>query len=464
MKRFFRLTAVALAVMTLFASCLKGNDDDTVVTYNDKAITSFTLATLNRYVHTTAADGSDSVYVTTVAGAGYKFSIDQLQHYICNLDSLPMGTDVRHVPCTITTLNQGALVIESLNSDSLFYLSTGTQTDSLDFSEPRHLRVYASDGSGYTVYTVQLNVHQEDGDTFSWQQRAESDPMLAQQTDLRVVTNGNRVFVAGTDGSTTTLFGTDDDGKTWHVLTPDFNTPLAAEAYRNITVAAGYLYLLTDGQLMRSDDGEHWTPLGTPGLTQLMGACPTELYAKGTTGEMMMSADGGATWQTDELDADAALLPTEDVAIMTRPYTTNKGIDYVLMAGNRSQTDYPDDRGAQLWCKTVDRTETGVQTPWSHMEVAENNVGLYLPRVSHLSLISYDNSIFALGNKGGAAVVYESKDGGLTWNADTTFEIPEALTGAEPLSVAVDDSQFVWMVQATTGQVWRGRLNRLGWE
>ena len=74
-----------LLVIAVLTSCLKSNDDEAVY-YNDAAITSFTLGTLNRYLHTTTAAGKDSIYKTSVAASSYKFNIDQINHVIFNPD------------------------------------------------------------------------------------------------------------------------------------------------------------------------------------------------------------------------------------------------------------------------------------------------------------------------------------------------------------------------------------------
>ena len=172
MKQYFRLTSMAFALLLLCASCLKGNDSETV-SYNDKAIASFALTTLNCYHHTTSSTGADSVYMTKITGSNYKFNIDQMQHIIYNTDSLPKGTDVTHVACNISTLNYGVLVLEAIGNDSLYYLANTTPTDSIDFSQPRMMRVYSNNGDGYVTYTVKLNVHQEEGSEFRWTRMAE---------------------------------------------------------------------------------------------------------------------------------------------------------------------------------------------------------------------------------------------------------------------------------------------------
>ena len=94
-----------MALTLIFASCLKSEDEATV-SYNDTAISSFSLGTLNRYVKTKAKDGvTDSTYKTTVPGGKYLFRIDHLNHKIYNPDSLPYGTDVKKVVVTVSAKN-----------------------------------------------------------------------------------------------------------------------------------------------------------------------------------------------------------------------------------------------------------------------------------------------------------------------------------------------------------------------
>ena len=142
-----------VAVMLLLASCMKSKDNN-VTLASDTAITSFSLGTMKKIVHTTSSTGADSTYKVSVTGSDYKFSIDQVNHSIFNADSLPQGTDVSKVLCSVTALNNGGVFVEDLVEEgSLLFVS-----DSIDFSVPRKFRVYASDGSGYETYNVKVNV------------------------------------------------------------------------------------------------------------------------------------------------------------------------------------------------------------------------------------------------------------------------------------------------------------------
>lgn len=463
MKQYFRLTSMALGLLLLCASCLKGSDNETV-RYNDKAIATFALTTINCYHHTVSSTGADSVYMTKIMGSNYKFNIDQMQHLIYNTDSLPKGTDVVHVACNISTLNNGALVLEAIGNDSLYYLGSTTPTDSIDFSQPRRMRVYSSDGDGYVTYTVKVNVHQEDGETFTWCRMADEDAILTAFTDCRVLALDDEILVAGTDGTSTVFYNPLSQNEAARpLLVSRAETSFGADAYANVTVYNGSLYMLNDGQLMRSTDSKEWEQVSTPDLKRLIGSSTKELYGISNNNELMVSTDDGQTWEMEDLDDDSSLLPTEDIAIAYRPYSTNKNVDDVLMGGCRSAESYPDDKGVQLWRKTVDFSDLSVPMPWLYVEVAENNVGSFLPCISSLSLFVYDGNFMAAGICDGSKVIYCSPDGGLTWRKVPKYSLPIRVTADAPLSVTVDAQNFIWVVQAKTGQVWRGRLNRLGW-
>ena len=172
LMRQLKTLFILLASLTLTASCLSGGDSDTIL-YSDAAITSFTLGTLTLYTETVDDDGNDTITKSTYSGSSYSFHIDQVNHRIYNTDSLPYGTDVKHVLVTLTTYNNSYAVIQSIErEDSLVWYNS---TDSIDFTQLRKFIVYASDGEGRSEYTVNVNVHQEKKDLFKWEQMAATD-------------------------------------------------------------------------------------------------------------------------------------------------------------------------------------------------------------------------------------------------------------------------------------------------
>ena len=54
-----------------------------------------------------------------------------------------------------------------------------------------------------------------------------------------------------------------------------------------------------------------------------------------------------------------------------------------------------------------------------------------------------------------------SEDNGVTWKADGVYVLPEELCGQEvPVASVVESGSQLWLVAG--GQVWLGRLTRLG--
>ena len=166
-KYISALCALIIGTLSL-TSCLNSSDDSDITYYNDTAITAFNLTTVNRYVHTTSKSGKDSVYKKTLSSP-VKFHIDQYKRVIYNTDSLNADCDLSHVLVTISAKNNGYVVIKSLISDTLFNYSS---SDSLDFSQPREIRVYANDGSGYRAYQIVINKHQTTTGKLLWEKMA----------------------------------------------------------------------------------------------------------------------------------------------------------------------------------------------------------------------------------------------------------------------------------------------------
>jgi len=210
---------LTMAVLTV-SSCLGSSDND-VTTYDDMVVTSFSLGTLNRYITTTSSTGADSTYRVNITGSYYPMTIDQLGQKIYNRDSLPYGTDISHVICTITTRNSGVVYFKSVVSDTLWYYSA---EDSLDFSTPRLLRVYATDGSGSRDYTVTLNVksHTDIGvdwtshgtDVSQWPMADNTPAERAAAQGLRLVGQSSKEWYALTDDNLQ-LMVSSDSGETW---------------------------------------------------------------------------------------------------------------------------------------------------------------------------------------------------------------------------------------------------------
>jgi hypothetical protein len=81
----------------------------------------------------------------------------------------------------------------------------------------------------------------------------------------------------------------------------------------------------------------------------------------------------------------------------------------------------------------------------------------------------YDNMLMIAGGKSKDGEIdalerfYVSQDNGLTWWRLHTIIPPADLHGAEGyIASTVDGNNFIWLI--ARGKVYRGRLNRLGYE
>ena len=327
MKRILRIIGVLAVGALMTTSCLNSSDNE-VTTYNDMAIKTFTLGKLNRYLHKTSSKGTDSVYKATYSASTYKMHIDQLGHRIYNTDSLLTGTDVAHVICTVTTVNNGIVYIKSLTSDSLYYFTSGS--DSVDFSKDRVFRVFATDGSGYRDYVVSLNVRNQDKGVFNWVKADKAGfPAAADSVERRAAedlgftylgTSSYEIYAMTPDG---VLVESEDGGITWKedVLESSVQLmPTKSLSYVTWYWDAQTDYALLVGQLFDTDEamvlwrklvdnngGGRWVymPLAGNNPYYLPRMEHVELvhYADGVLafgcdGKIYQSRDQGITWKT----------------------------------------------------------------------------------------------------------------------------------------------------------------------
>jgi hypothetical protein len=466
MKRIFIPFTILFTTLVVLSSCLN-SDDDKVVYYDDTAITSFSLGTLNRTVHTVSSTGADSVYQTTLEGSEYAFYIDHDKREIYNADSLPCGTDVKHVICSITIKNGGTVGIKSMTSDSVMVYD---QTDSLDFSTPRVIVVYAHSGKAKRPYTVHVNVHQEEAEVFNWSDMGRQD-FFATMDEMKAVTCGDQLYTFGRQDGRLVAFTTAiNDGKDWRQLTLPDDLSSAANAYQDVITKDGFIYLLHDGQVVRSANGSDWETIGSTDLRRLVAAGTGKIYGVSNSGTLMASADNGATWTEEKMDAAVEWLPEENINAACLPLRSNTDLERVVIVGNRNTDLFPNDSYAMVWGKVEDLSGDAEENGWMYYN--QFDLTYYcLPRLAHLTMCTYDQSLIAFGGAGlgasteaGFSKIYVSVDGGITWKGSSLYPLPEGLTdNGQALTAVVDGNNCLWIICNQSGQVWRGRLNRLGW-
>ena len=461
MKRTYITQLILIAVIGMLTSCL--GDDDTqsyYLTSNHTAITGFSLSAANQYCHTIGSQGQDSIYKKAVAVSDYTFYIDHEKGLIYNPDSLPYGTDPEHILINVTTANSATVYLQNIEDKESNYHAT---TDSVDFSTPRIFHILSQSGIFYRNYTVQVNIHQEQGDTLIWSHLTDNN-VFADFQGMKAVAANGYVYLFGTDGTQTKVYRTSDtDGKNWD----DTSITLSADAYKSVVKQEDNIFVLSGQQLLKITEGVTETVTTLSDLKQLIGASTTHLFAVATNGNIMQSQDGGVTWITDNLDESQSLLPVDAISYTYMPIKSNDSIDLVVVTGLRSADEYPADTTAVVWTKIVEYTKRHRDYPWTYVDIADDN-NWALPRLANLTIMQYDGGLLAFGGNGiGACTIpafnsfYYSKDGGITWTIpDYTF--PATLVGGNVFAATVDSNNYIWIV--SNGAVWRGRINRLGWK
>lgn len=455
--------AVLLAALFSLVSCLDTNDGDYVYT-DDSAVSAFSVTSAKKAVHVRASNGADSVYYTTATLTAYKFVIDQQRCVIYNPDSLPYGVDPTKLLVSANSLNSGSLVLKSMTSDSLSYLST---TDSLDFSKPRELQVYSLSGAAVRKYEVRVNVHQEQADQFNWT-KLPNPTAFTSATGVKsfVVTTASgttRRFLLASDGTTTTVYRADGDDA-WTAATPDFNHTLAAETYRSAAVKHDTLFVCDNGVVMATTDGNTWTQQTTveAGVARIIAANPIRLYAYNNEGAMVSSDDSGKTWKVASIDESASLLPNGDIAYATLPLATNPNAYRTLLIGSVPEASTT---AFSIWGKIDEGNAYSENQPWMFYD--HNSLNRHeLPIMNNVSALAYDGKMMVVGNDERVYLpaFYGSRDGGITWKADSVITSPLGFFVTGPYTVSVDKDHFIWFVSGKTGETWRGRINRLGWK
>ncbi|WP_337559719.1 DUF6242 domain-containing protein [Prevotella sp.] len=466
MKSKFAAFTLLLATVFLMASCLESDNDYTYT--DDCAISSFSVTTAKQNTFVKTSDGlRDSLVVKELTLSNYKFYIDQINGKIYNPDSLPCGVDAKKLLCSVSNSSAGLVVIKKEKSDSLDYFSS---TDSLDFSVDREVQVVSNSGLSVKKYTIHVNVHKEQADSFAWH----ATPICAELKNLQGIktaaVNG-KLLLLGTDGNNTLVYA--NNGTQWTKCETNLGHNLAADAYKSLVTKDDYAYISDGGNIVRTNDGKTWDIMGTAtDVTRLVAASRYSLYGYATDGRLMTSKDNGATWTVAEIDDELSLMPYGETTYASVEIEGYAKTDRVMLFGTRDAATYPNDKYLTIWGKIDEAAENSENQPWAYYGVsADNNHAA--PLLSGISAVAYDGGVYMMGQEEGKAPkFYKSLDNGITWREDTaTVMLPtnfnenatNAITAKGTYALTVDKNKSLWLVNASNGMTWRGRINRLGW-
>ena len=434
MKHIFSALLIVAAFVLALPACT--NDDNyTAEVSGDCLVTAATLGKLIRIQPTKTQDGRDSTYTEYVTGAYYPLYIDQLNNIIYNGDSLPTNIDLSRI--TFEQMNViGTIAINKLSGegDTIF-----NGKDTTDLRQARYLTVTASDGSTKRTYKLQLNMHQEEADTFRWTRICTQHPALTNIERARSIAANGRLYAFGTENSTPYLFtATAEQPEQWERLEISIAGESSAAAFNATSVQwfNNAFYALKGNSLVHSADGVNWEKMDS------------DLAPEALVG-------AGKQWTPDARDTDGPL-PGTEFASNCIPSLTDPTFEDILLIG---QAD-----GAEVvWKHNIDLTG-GESFAWTFYPAANDNP-YNCPTVTSPSLFTYDKAslLVALGKDKNAVDFYTSRDNGRTWKL-TGFQCPKDMARPTAVSAFADKDNFIWLICSGTGEVWRGRLNRLGWK
>lgn len=466
MKSKFAAFTLLLATVLLMASCLESDNDYTYT--DDCAISSFSVTTAKQNTFVKTSDGlRDSLVVKELTLSNYKFYIDQLNGKVYNPDSLPCGVDAKKLLCSVSNSSSGLVVIKKVKSDSLDYFSS---TDSLDFSVDREVQVVSNSGLSVKKYTIHVNVHKEQADSFAWHATPICAELKTMQAIKTAAVNG-KLILLGTDGNNTLVYA--NNGTQWTKCETNLGHNLAADAYKSLVTKDDYAYISDGGNIVRTNDGKTWNIMGeATDVTRLVAASRYSLYGYATDGRLMTSKDNGATWTVAEIDDELSLMPYGETTYASVEIEGYAKTDRVMLFGTRDAATYPNDKYLTIWGKIDEAAENSENQPWAYYGVsADNNHAA--PLLSGISAVAYDGGVYMMGQEDGKAPkFYKSLDNGITWREDTaTVMLPtnfnenatNAITAKGTYALTVDKNKSLWLVNASNGMTWRGRINRLGW-
>lgn len=447
---------IATCVIT---SCL---DDDTIeYEYSSNAsITAFSIVdsivtsypSVNEY-------GIDTTLTTAVWGSDYPFVINQHEGLIYNPDSLPVGTDVRKVVVSITADTYGIYIVAE--NDSLW-----EEGDSLNFELPIQFRVVSEAGTYGRIYTAKINVHQQEPELLSWKKIESNFNTNIKKQKAVYAHNSIYVFAEQASQVAVTMANLDDNGSSWTALEA-IDIPAKAD-YASAMAWGEQLYILAGNELYTSSNGLNWEKVNTTQkFSKLLANTHTtnvrKLIAADAENHYIESTDGIEWTQYDELPAN---FPEANISFTSYPLTTNPDINRIVLKGsNPTETDTT----VVAWT-LLDQEHT-----WAALTIDSDEH--LSPNLENPCMIRYQDQLYTFGGKGQDdgtiepfSLFYVSKDNGITWSPVTTnMTFPETFGSLYEqangnYSCIVDKNHYIWIIWSQTGEVWKGRVNKFGFD
>ena len=449
------LPAALAAAAVLAASCLEDNGGSDVVIYDDTAVTSFSLGTVNTVAHVVNSEGKDSSYVSAVDFSNVKFSIDQAARTIYNTDSLPANADLSKALCNITAKN-GGTVVRALKSaggvDSLVYFQN---TDTIDFTSPVEIRVYHPQANEYRAYTVRVSKHTEAAEDIKCSEQP-GEPSLGGLQGMAVAFLDGGIVAAGVKGGDVEVWRLAAGASSWEKSPATGMAQTAGAAAPTMASDGETAYLCVSGKVYKSADGLSWQPTGNQGIGEILAAMPHAAYGIGSDGSLLKSEDGCATWHKD--GSFQGKLPTGGKTSMAAR-NAGGGAWHIVLAGGTGGN-------LSIWGKVEETDPLAKESRWTLYSTENGHMPGVFQGVRFGIAWAWGGLLaVATDAQPGSAVVCKSPDRGLTWQAVDNGKLPEGIVSAGGgFALCPDGAGHLWMVDRLAGRVWKTIEAGCAWE
>lgn len=453
----YRWFLLLMALPFLASSC--SENDDLATTSNDYCyIKSVVLGNVKRKLD--LRDRRGNLINTTnssFTGSNFAMTINHRDNTIENRDSLPYGSQLSRV--TVTIAFDGSMLAYREKGTEAEWTSY-TATDSLDLTKPLELYLISNDKQSSRIYTFKVNVHQQEGDSLYWKQCESEVESLAGMEDMKAFTMNGKLMVLGKNASDIILAersSIEAEGTWKEASTAGLPTTTDLQTLRQ---QDGNFYLsTTDGSIFSSSDAKDWQQVGTTYSAGLTLVEKTTDYFYAVSESKLLRSSDAASWEEDQLDTEATMLPTSEIRALS--VEQDNGNNRIIMVGQSEGSN-----NAVVWNKMWNNSEPEADAEWIYFPISPDNL-IPCPRLQHLNLLPYDGNCIAFGGASkdeshkALDAMYISQDYGITWRPSIELHLPIDLEGIEGcITSTVDENNFIWII--TNAQVWRGRLNRLG--
>lgn len=403
--------------------------------------------------------------IDTIHGVTYNFTINQFGPdgigEIYNQDSLPVGSDTIINRILISTLTTTSGIITSYNpvtkQDTLLNIS-----DSLDLRKPITIKVwsleaYANNGEGpIKQYNIKVNVHKQDPDSMQWVKMPVNMPGSGSASQKAIILKKDdkeNIFVYTNNAAYKGEISTNGN-VTWSTAN---RGALPLTALTSLVNFDGTLYATTgDKQVYQSTNGEDWTvnDVISGNVDILLAAFPTNSNNLNSEVAGLAGVIGGkfgitnknvASWNISENTVPNEF--PEYGNISSTVYLNPTNVQTGMLMGNNKNVN---DTASIAWV-----SQDGME--W--IPLPKNSSNSYCPKLTNPSIIHYNDALYAFG--GPFSSFYKST-GGIAWHkADKKFWMPAEFKDRTDYSMVIGEANHIWIMWSN-GEVWRGRLNKLG--